>query len=479
MPVNNSPRLIWTTGIVILIGLLLYRVLLIFSYNGEIGGIDNNFVYDVIRGIAGYDIYSNPAAPPYAITLYSPLYLTICTAIGKLVHINPDDPIQVYQLCRTISLIFDIISCFLLYRILKQPGTGKELSWLYVACFGCILCILGYTFSRSDSLLLSFYSATMYTLARPWRNKILQAALLALFSAGCILSKQNGLIVPVLVTFWLLITKAGKQTLYYIAFYIAITGTALLVYSSAYPYLFSNTVTALQNRIDLSWFYTDIFKRMMNSLWMLPLYIALILAVHNLVRPATTTAKALAVVFIIQTLFSLGTSLKWGSTAGYFNESFLLAFIIIGQSSLTRKTIIFSLPLLLLFFIHTVTEGYLFFLQNREKKKAVYEQQKQVRDYLQPKLQGHYVLNLAHPNSDFFKTLFYKEIAVPNMDIVDCCTLPDGTFNYSFLKDDLVNGNIRYILYNYDEKPPEIWGVSLEGFTKETAMNGYVIYRFP
>lgn len=477
---EKSYRLAWITAFVILAGLFLYRLLLIFSYNGEIGGIDNNFVYDVTRAIGGHSIYTDPASPPYAITLYSPLYFTICTAIGKLFHINPDDPIQVYQLCRAISLICDILTCFLLCRLLKRSGVSKELSWLSVAVFACILCFLGYTFSRADSLLLVFYAATLYVLSNPLPVRVSRIAVLVLLSVGCILSKQNGIALPLLITVWLLLTNTKKISWYYrIAFIVGIAA-ALLLYASIYPHFFSNTILALQNGIDLSWFYTDIFKRMMNSLWMLPLYIAFILAIRNRKGPD----KAWSIIFLTQLLFSFATSLKWGSTAGYFNECFFLSLIVITQSLKTasgdvmvKKGVVFFLPLLVLFFIHTIAQGYLFFIQNRSIKKTAYEQQKEIRNYLQPKLQGHYVLDLADANRDFFKTIFYKEIAVPNMDIVGCCTLPDQTFDYSMLKQDLSNGNISYLI-SYGERPASVWGVSLDRFTRDTALYGYTIYRF-
>lgn len=472
----------------VLLGLLLYRIMLIFSFNGEVGGIDNNFVYDVTRAIAGMDIYTDPASPPYAVTLYSPLYFTICSAIGKAIHISPDDPIQVYQLCRTISLFCDIITCILLGLILNNRlSVSKEYTWLLVAAFACILCLLGYTFSRADSLLLAFYAFTIFVLTLPLPH-IFKAFLLAALSVCCIFSKQNGIIIPLLVLVWVVLRKEGRIVLWYVLFFIILGYQSLATCTHVYPHFFSNVITALNNRIDFSWFYVDIFKRMMNSLWVLPLYIAAVWSVYQWMKRNRDkeVQGPWAAIFIIQILFSLGTSLKWGSTAGYFNESLLLAFIIIGwltkvplepKRSILRKTTFAFLPLLLLFFVHTVAQGYLFFLQNRTGKKTLYEHQKQVRDYLQPQLGDNYVLNLATPNSDFFKTLFYKNIAVPNMDMVDCCLLPDKTFDYTPMKEDLEIGKIRYLLLNEGGEPGRLWGVSLGEFMQDTTINGYTIYR--
>ena len=144
--------------------------------------------------------------------------------------------------------------------------------------------------------------------------------------------------------------------------------------------------------------------------------------------------------------------------------------------SYSKRAISWLLPLLLIFFIHTIAEGYLFFIQNRSEKETAYLQQKGIREYLRPKLQGHYVLNLGSANGDFFKTILYKEMAVPNMDIVDCCTLPDHTFNYSSLERDITNGTIAYIISREKILPPEIWGISLHSFSMIADTNGYVIW---
>lgn len=487
---GNSFRYAWATAFAICAGLLLYRILLIFSYNGELGGIDNNFVYDVIRSIAGQPIYTHPVEPPFAITLYSPLYFTICGGTGRLLHIDVNDPIHVYQLCRTVSLVFDIITCIMLYKIARRRfGVAKELSLLAIAGFACILCLLGYTFSRCDSLLLSLYAATIYILTnRSPKNNLLHFCMLALFSVLCILAKQNGIIVPALVISWLIINDGWKKAFQYLLLFICAC-LLIVLYYFIYPHLFENTVQSLRNRIDLSWFYTDIFKRMMNSLWVLPLYTGGILAIKQWIKPDSREYKSIAAVFIIQALFSIGTSLKWGSTAGYFNECLLLSFILIAAKTTAcqqqpllgyaQKIVAGMLPLFILLFIHTVAEGYLFFIQHRSLKKQAYEQQKQVRDYLQPQLHDRSVFNLANANSDFFKTLLFKNIIVPNMDMVDCCTLPDRTFDYSLLKQHLQNGQTRFIITYNDNLPEQVWGIPLRGFQKDTVINGYTIYRHP
>lgn len=475
----------------IILCLVTFRFLLVFTYNGEIGGIDNNFVYAVIRSMAGFDIYPDPEAFPYAINSYSPLYITLCSFIGKIFKISIEDPINIYRLCRIVSFTCDILTCIIFFQTIKKAtGIKKESALLFTAVFACLLCYLGYTFSRADSLFLVFYALTLSLLIS--RNSIKDTAtisFLALLTTACIFSKQNGIILPLLVAIWLLKTDSLKKAVVYLGIFVLLFIVAIVFYKdlSGHPYFTSHVMHALRNRIDFSWFYVYIFKRYADSLLLLPIYIGVCISFIQF-RKASINEKTLGTIFLIQTLFSLGTSLKFGATAGYFNESFLLSLIIISkyistvdfnnETSYTKKLLPWLLPLIILFTIHVCTQGYLFFIQNQKEKKEVYKQQVAIRNYLEPKLDDKYLLNLGNQNGDFFKTLFYKTAAVPNYDAVSCCTLPDKVFDYSRLLNDLQTGKIAFLLMEEKDTIPEIWGVSLQDFKKDTIISSYNIYRF-
>jgi hypothetical protein len=216
----------------------------------------------------------------------------------------------------------------------------------------------------------------------------------------------------------------------------------------------------------------------------LPLYVAFILSLFGIGSLTDKREKGLYYVFIIQFTFSLVSSLKWGSSAGYFNESFLLSSLIIcialnkKAPGYLKKIYAALIPLFILFLVHTLLQGYLFFIQNRQQKIAVYQEQEELRNYLKPQLKGKFVLNLGNQNEDFFKTLFFREMAVPNFDMVYCCTLPDNTFDYSSLKQDLANGRIGYILALSHTYLKDLWGVSLASFQKDTTIGEYTVYKY-
>ncbi len=483
-------RTCFFTALVIFLLLLIFRSLLVFTYNPEIGGIDNNFVYAVIRSMAGYDIYPDPTQFPYAVNLYTPLYFNLCSFIGNFLNLNIDEPINIYRLCRFVSLISDLITCLLFFRILiKTTPLKKEIAFLITALFACILCFLGYTFCRSDSLFLSFYAATFYILLTSSIKKSLAKNIfLAVLTTACIYSKQNGIILPALIAVWIFLNHSLKRSVSYLFIFILFfTGLFLLYnYSLGYSYFTSHTIDALKNRIDLHWFYAAIFKRFADSLIIVPLYISLYISFIYL-NKGSGKEKSLGIVFLLQILFSLGASLKWGSTAGYFNESFFIGLILIANyisatdrtaQSFSKKLAAWYLPLFTLFSSFVCVNGYLFYIQKQKMKKEVYNDQVVIRNYLAPKLESTYVFNLGDQNGDFFKTLFYKQAVVPNYDAVSCCTLPDKTFDYSNLLTDLRSGKIAWLIMPEKTITLEQWGVSLDHFKKDTIIKGHIIYKF-
>jgi hypothetical protein len=475
------------TAIISLVLLITYRVALIFSANAEIAGIDNNFVYGVVRKMAGYKLYNNPEIFPYAINLYAPLYFDICAAVARLLNVNPEESIHIFRICRAVALLCDIISCVLLYRTLtKNFKIDRLFALMSVAGLAAVLCYLGYTVSRSDSLLLTFYAGFFYLLTArsPLRQK--DIFLLAIVSAACLFAKQNGMIVPLLAVTWFGLQRQSKLLLFYLLYYVVLVTVIMLLYFTVfdYDYLPENTIRALQNKIDPSWFYTDIFKRLLDSFWMLPLYFSLLFSVLGFWSKPTATERSLFVICIIQFGFSFLTSFKWGSSAGYFNESFLLSCLVLSiisaklPAAFVRAGYMLLSPLFLLFIAHTCIQGYLFFLQNRSAKMNDYRQQKAIRSYLQPRLNNRTVFSTADANRTFLKVILYKEMAVPNLDVVECCSVPDQVFDYSSLKEDFKTGRIAYIIKSKGDFSSAALGINLSNYVPDTSIGRFDLYRY-
>ena len=487
---NSMQKTAISLSIIILGSLLLLRIALIFSYVPEITGMDNNFVHTVIRLLAGLSPYPDPEAFPYSGNIYSPLYFNLCQFVGIITGVDPEYPIQVYQVCRTVALLCDIVSVFLLYKIIARNfSVDKPFALLVVAFYACLICYLAYTFSRVDSLFLTFYISVFYILTKKaihltnW-----QVVLLSFLSVCCVYSKQNGIILPLLISVWLYYSLHKKSILLYLLVYAFFFGAFLFVYTQllGYNHLITLAVKGLNNKIDFSWFYVYIFKPLANSILILPICAGLVISTYIILFSPSGFSTALSVVFIIQLGFSTGTAFKWGSSLGYFYESLALSLILItkyvklkGFTKDSAKCLFWctSLPLTI-FFIHVLLQDYLFFIHQRPLRITEYKQQEIVKHYIRSRLNGKYVLDLFNPNRDFFKNLMYKEIVLPQFDTVDCCLFPDNTYDYSKLKEDFTNGNIKYIIFPKDQPLSSLWNVSLSHYKKDTTIFNFDLYQF-
>jgi hypothetical protein len=482
---SKSYSLYLYTALLLLLGFLFFRVALIFSYDPEIGGIDNNFVYTVTRMLGGYPMYTNPEDFPFAINLYPPLYFDLCYLVGKIFQTNPENTISVYRLCRSVSFLCDIGTVTILYFILKKNLlVRKEMAILVAGLFSCLLCYLGYTFSRCDSLFLCIYAATFFLLTsvKAWRAQ--HIFLLSVLCVACLFTKQNGIILPVICSLWLLLSGCKKQIAFFLLFFLLILCAVLYVYFSRYESgtFTANTIKALQNKISWSWFYAYIFKALTDSLLVIPLTITVSYSVQ---RIKSRQISPLLLIFLLQFFFSLASAFKWGSSLGYFNESFFLSPLVLAvpfknfeNKIRIDKLVTYVFPFIFLFALYVYSQGYLFFLGQQKEKKEEYVKEQHVREYLRPRIKNQFVFNLASPNRTFFKNLFYTEMAVPNFDMVNCCTLPDKNFDYHKLEEGFENGTIQFIIMRENVAHTDIWSFPLVNYLKDTTIHHYDIYRF-
>ncbi|MBE7174717.1 MAG: hypothetical protein INR73_29375, partial [Williamsia sp.] len=122
--------LIWL--IIALLGLvtIYIRVKVIFLVNPDIGGIESNVIYSVLRILAGYPLYQNPELAPYAITQYSPIYYYLTAGLSRLAGLTPDDVYEVYAVGRGISLVANVFYAWGIVQIARRLPLSTSLAAL-------------------------------------------------------------------------------------------------------------------------------------------------------------------------------------------------------------------------------------------------------------------------------------------------------------------------------------------------------------
>lgn len=490
----NIRRIVFYACCTILGIVMLERLLIVFSYEAHTAGIDNNFDYPIIRSLAGYSIYPNPSDFPYAVNPYAPLFFIICTKLATLLHYGANDTIAIYRISRMVCLLADTGTCILLFVMLRRFSfAGNPLALACTTVFFTIVSYLGYTINRADALFLLFFTATIFLLFNfKTRRLALHTLLLAILATVCIFSKQNGISLLLLVPTWLLVGRNYRAAAAFTLFTGILFAGMFLYFELVYSQRFfsDHIINALKNKIDPRWFYVYITKLIAPTYLTLPLLAALVVAVEVIAGQQQIFLKKLGVIFIIQLFFSTGLCFKWGSSLGYFNECFLLAFLLMAHfytraakeklSGLIHPACIYTFPAYCIFIFHMVAQLYFFFINSRNEARQKFTEQVQIANYIKKRISvsGKYVMDLSNPDFNFFKNLLYKEMAAPNMDAVACCTLPDSIFNYSGLTGGLNNGKIIFLIQSKTAPEQAKWGIDLSAYKPDTSFSNYCIYRF-
>ncbi|MFT3827358.1 MAG: hypothetical protein QM731_25745 [Chitinophagaceae bacterium] len=470
--------------------LLVERILVVFSYHGFIAGIDNNFTYPVMRLLKSLSIYPDPENYPFAVNPYAPLFFYISFIICKITGVTAADGIHIYFVTRGLCLLFDLLTVCMLYKTMRKWfSISAQSSTLTSLCFLFLVSWWGYSMNRSDSLLLLWFSLILYyTLQLLNTRSATLLFVVALLCNAAIFTKQNGLIFPVAIGATLMYYKHWKQLLTFSLSFITIFALCLWLFMSLYPqgFFLAHLAKAINNRIDIKWFYIDIFRRLVSSFAIIPIAGGIYLAVRWFFKSKLTTIKTVSIFTIILTAWAISIAFKWGSHLGYFHEILFCITILLaygmerpGIFETARKILYPALFVLAFILSEILFHIYLYNLNNRNEEKAIYQAQKNVSDTLLPELKkDSYIFAYTNFYEDFFKILMQDKVILPNMDAVDCCTLPDGNFSYKKLAEGFENGKVEFIVYAKDSVFTAYHDMSLHKYTFYKAIGDYSVYRF-
>ncbi|HUR11037.1 MAG TPA: glycosyltransferase family 39 protein [Flavitalea sp.] len=472
-----------------LLALIVIRFLMVFSFDPEFNGIDNNFVYPVTRMLAGHSIYPDPQQFPFVVNPYAPLLFYVSYFFCKVFGITAGDTIQIYYTVRISCLIADLTTLFFLYKIMTRHFNLQRTIALFAAtAFFYLISYWSYTAMRSDSFLLMWYGIIVYLLfqyiSRPSQLYLIGIVL------GCtaaLISKQTAIYFPFMIAVILLLLKHYKNALLILLYWILLCGLVIWLLSKSYPdgNLFNHLVKALNNRLDPHWFYLNIFKRLAQEFTVIPFCLGCYAAFLYLFRSDDQKVRALSAAAMISVGFALIISFKWGSGVGYLQEGMLTITCLLAYtvSLLSRKTLergIFPVIVIAsVIFLHILIQLYLYHLNDRYENFHIYQAQKKIATMLLQEIgtKDEYVY-ADDVNGTFFKNFLYEKLVLPNKDAVDCCTLPDGNFNYSLLRDGFKSGKIKFLVFHQQFSPTQFHDISFDHYKKWRNEEGFDIYIF-
>lgn len=483
---NTLVNISLTIAFVVFVLILLIRIKLIYTYTLDLEGIEQNEVYTLQRSLAGYPIYQNPELPPYSITQKTPLYHHLCTVAGKILHISPDSPRQIYLLNRWMSLIlslFTLALAFLIQRFIL--GTSIKVS--LVICALIFICYEPQMFNRPDSLYSLLFLAAIASFLLYSINSGQAFFLLSITSVLCvttIFAKQSGIVLPAIIGSYLLVFKREWKTLslFISVFSLSFVGIFFLSKGNASSSVFlANVYKGLDNPIELNWFREAIYNQAFKKFSIIFIIGWLIITDWLVIQSQNTNLeKVITFSLVMSFAFALSTGLKTGSTPSYFTEFVNIALIsapfyyksipkIDQNFGIRLKSLGF---LLFLFSIPLHTSAKKLFLPFKQQAKEWFDDCDEVKQYIYqnlPSIQDKWI----YTDDNLLKLYLYRNAILPQINRAE-----ESKFDYTHFYEAFENGTVTYLVSKEDKRNIFTFGANIKDFRLLTKVNDYHIYVF-
>ncbi len=474
-----------STGLLIVAAFAVLGLRLYFLYipSPNLGAMETSVVYGLQRVLAGMPLYSDPAQAPFAIIQYSPLYYEWVGGIGKWLAIDPDQPMQVFLLNRWAGLIFNLLSLGGLGLILKPLALPRYMKWALLAI--AWLCLEPAHYARPDSLQALFFLLFVWAaLQHEAKGKTLFVLLMALAAVLACWSKQNGILLPIFLLFYLIILKKQPiQALW--AFLMMVFASLMLGFLMVenVNMLLANVIQGVDNGISFSYFFSAIYDAGVKKFF--PLFVpGLYFVLVWLLFPASSPRRFLGWLLAGSFAFATLTALKWGSIPSYYTDFVHLSLIALavalaewraaGKLNFSPQTTL-AMSLVILLFIPLHTSGKEWGRVWKEGKEGSFEQAEKIRQAVQKRgLQADEYL-FTH---DFLINIFlFRNCLFPQNDIVYCCAAPRGTYDYSSFAADIAADKVRFVIDWRAEKPRAFLGQKFEEYVLKDTLGSHGLWE--
>jgi len=467
---TNIPRTLYKYLFSCFLLTLAIRLLLSGYHNSSLGGIEQNVIYGIQRLLLGQDLYQNPSLPPYAVMQYTPLYYYLIAGLARLSSIGATDVQEIYVLCRSMALLFNILTVALVALTIRT----WQLSWLCAFGFAMpvLMVLTTHYYTRGDSMHLFFFAAALYAYVLHSQRKGLRDIIAAaVCSAGCIMTKQSGILIIGIISFCMLVYEHKRRA--WLLYILCTAGIAYLVADAAnngnWQAFYQNTCLGLKNGIDPSFLYLIFTSQFFMD--MVPCYVLGAIAAWLAAKHIKDkTFRIIATGAVLSFVFAVVTGLKIGSSNNYFMEFLLclliaLPYLLLHYSSsrqlfkLSKRQVTIRglghFALLVLVTSKTVGLFSAVFIEGSVKDtRGEYEQQQALHAYMKEKLDttGY----IFFTDRSFFDNIFIDRSIMSTKDVVNqTYTADPTTFDYSGWP--ATARNIRYIVITKDRPDINTW----------------------
>jgi hypothetical protein len=475
---------------------LIVAVILVISPVTSIKGAEPNVIYTIQMTMLNKTwMYQDPESIPFSATQYTPLYYVVCSIFGNLLSLTPgDDVVPIYQISRLVSFINCVgVSCFIFLILHKVHDVNKPWSW-WIALLSVLCATPWYYAVRPDSLMSLFLFASIFCFGgyqRNWKHPYRYLFLAGALAALSFFSKQNGLIVSLVIGSYLLFTARLKEL------GIFITGVAtgsllfcLVFYPFYTKFFFQHLFQGLNNGINIQDAIGTAYYGFISRFGTISLLtFLLIFILHSQVsfKNLSDEIKFMIYLLIITFLFAIVTALKIGSDINYFNEAIAISFILLckvcwiikdrNQELNSRWFKIFAFCLTFSFALSISMSGFLMVgirnIKRMNERSDVYNNE--VISFVKEAQNKTHKKFYMIADDAFIINSFPSENILPHTDIASLW-YTRNIYDYSRLKTAIAEGGI--LLYIGEGYKLTIFNIDLENnFSLIKTIQGYKIYQ--
>jgi hypothetical protein len=345
--------------------LLVYRLLICFSFKSELANGESNNVWKAISIASGKHFYNNPEEFPLEVFQYNPISELPLIAAAKF--FNSKDVNYVYNVTvagRCYQLLCTMLLSSLIYSICRKIF-HREFRPSLIATLISITMLTPLAFTiRPDSTMLLFLFSSIYAFSLFLKHNIRKWMFLSIiFIVLSFLAKQDGVFIVAPFSILLLFTKRYNDLFIFVLQFLTILAlTVLGLYVVFGDFYFVNTFLGIKNTMSFPQFVA-VFDRA-NSFFGFFIISGIIMSIFNLFR-GTLLLKLFSVLYLFYFFLSIATSFKLGSWVNYYTPNVILSILLMFatlfnynelNSVLLHKLI--WLKLTLLSFVYIVLQCY-------------------------------------------------------------------------------------------------------------------------
>ena len=345
--------------------LLVYRLLICFSFKSELANGESNNVWKAISVAEGKNFYNDPEKFPVEVFPYNPISeLPLITAAK---FFNSKDVDYVYKVTvagRCYQLICTILLACLIYSVCRKIF-NIEFRPSLIATLISITMLTSLAFTiRPDSTMLLFLFSSIYTFSLFLKHNLRKWMLFSVvFIVLSFLAKQDGVFIVAPFSMLLLYTKRYKDLFIFVLQFLTILALTILglyvVFGDLY---FVNAFLGIKNTMSFPQFVA-VFDRA-NSFFGFFIISGIVLSLFNLFK-GTLFLKLFSFLYLFYFVLSIATSFKLGSWVNYYTPNVILSILVLFATLVNYKELnnvllhkLIWLKLTLLSFVYIVLQCY-------------------------------------------------------------------------------------------------------------------------